>query len=138
MLGVRKYEKKFINACRTNINEQLKTYNKLLMDIRNPFGVSVKEFEHAFFRNMVILLDAFFVHRLRTIEGKDGNPLNEARVVSSSLLFNNGKLKMDSSIRLKPEKSILKFNPGEDIKITQEGFSLLANAFFRELEKKYL
>ena len=29
------------------------------------------------FNNMTLVLDRYFVHRLRTVTGKDGNPLNQ-------------------------------------------------------------
>jgi hypothetical protein len=42
----------------------------------------------------VLLLDHMFVHRLSGAEGKDGNPLNEVRVLVNSLLYNGGKLQI--------------------------------------------
>ena len=40
---------------------------------------------------MVLQLEYMFVHRLSGLEGKDGNPLTEVRVLCNSLLFNGGK-----------------------------------------------
>ena len=48
-----------------------------------------------FFNDQVLLLDHMFVHRLTGIEGKDGNPLNEVRVLCNSILLNQGKLQVD-------------------------------------------
>lgn len=89
-----------------------------------------------------------FVHRLTGIEGKDGNPLNEVRVLCNSILLNQGKLEVDklpgwpnsagSGIKLPPEKSLLQFKAGNEVKLTETDFVRLSEAFFAELEKKYL
>jgi hypothetical protein len=39
---------------------------------------------------MVLGLDHYFLHRVRKLEGKDGNPLNEVRVICDSLTDNDG------------------------------------------------
>jgi hypothetical protein len=52
-------------------------------------------FEARFFNSQVLLLDHMFVHRLAGIEGKDGNPINEVRVLCNSLLLNKGKLQIE-------------------------------------------
>jgi hypothetical protein len=100
------------------------------------------------YNDQVLLLDHMFVHRLTGIEGKDGNPLNEVRVLCNSLLLNQGKLQVDKlpgwpnsagpSIKLPPEKSVLKLKAGDDIKLSEADFVRLAKAFFAEIEKKYL
>ncbi|MGI0085947.1 MAG: hypothetical protein ACREBQ_12785, partial [Nitrososphaerales archaeon] len=82
------------------------------------------------------------------IEGKDGNPLNEVRVLCNSLLFNQGKLQVDklpgwpnsagSSLTLPPDQSVLKLKAGDTIALTHAEFVRLADAFFAEIEKKYL
>jgi len=87
---------------------------------------------------MVLVLDSYFTHRSRTIEGKDGNPLNEVRVLCNSLLHNNSIMSMDKSVKIIPGKTVLKYKTGENIQLHEEDFSRLFKAFFVELESKYL
>jgi hypothetical protein len=92
-------------------------------------------------------LDHTFVHRLTGIEGKDGNPLNEIRVLCNSLLLNNGKLQVDKPpgwpnsasgfIKLPPEKSVLNLTGGDDVQLSEADFVRLSEAFFAEIEKKH-
>src|SRR5439155_1572438 len=80
-----------------------------------------------FFNDLVLLLDYLFVHRLTGIEGKDGNPLNEVRVLCNSLLLNQGRLQVDrlpgwpnsasTGMKLPPEKSVLKLKVGEEVRL---------------------
>jgi hypothetical protein len=73
----------------------------------------MEAFEATFFNNMVLLLDYLFVHRLRTVEGKDGNPLNEVRILCNSMLLNDNIMTADKSIKLSPEGSVLKYRVGD-------------------------
>ena len=77
--------------------------------------------------NMVMLLDAYFVHRLRMVEGKDGNPLNGGGVFTP-----------EKAIQYVPERSVLQYHPGDAIGVTADGFLRLEKAFFEEIEKKFL
>ena len=54
-------------------------------------------------------MDSYFVHRTRAIEGKDGNPLNEVRMLSTSSLRNKAELMADKAIEYKvgPQSSAL-------------------------------
>jgi hypothetical protein len=142
MLGMPNYSQDYIDRCRARVNADLKAY--ATQAGKNPS----KEFENRFFNNQVLLLDHMFVHRLMAIEGKDGNPLNEVRVLCNSLLLNRGNLQVDklpdwpnsagSSLKLPPDKSVLKLKAGDTIALTHAEFVRLAEAFFAEIEKKYL
>jgi hypothetical protein len=43
---------------------------------------SLEGFRGQFFNNMTLALDRYFVHRLRVVTGKDGNPLNEVELIA--------------------------------------------------------
>jgi hypothetical protein len=86
---------------------------------------------------MVLVLENYLVHRLRAKEKKDGNPLNEVRILSTSMTTNNGRMVADKSIRLDPATSILKYRVGDEIAVREEDFESLAKAFFADLESQY-
>jgi hypothetical protein len=140
MLGVRNYTKEYIDGCRSRVDADLSTYKKLAAAARNqPAGVKALEaFEITFFNNMVLVLDHLFVHRLRTIEGKDGNPLNEVRLLCDAILNNNNIMGTDKTIKFDPARSVLKYKVGDEIKLNEAHFALLSKAFFAEIERKFL
>jgi len=133
MLGMRTYTKKYIAASRSKVEGDLSTYKALTAG-----GKISGAFETTFFNNMIIVLDHLFVHRLRTVEGKDGNPLNEVRMLSDSIMNNNQKLAIDKSIVYDASQSILKVKVGDEIKVNEADFLLLYKAFFAEIESKFL
>ena len=53
-------------------------------------------------------------------------------------MHNNGRLEADRSIKWRPENTILGYQIGEEISLTTADFSRLSNAFFSDLESKYL
>ena len=142
MLGMKEYSRDYIESCRERVDADLRAYRKQVG--KSPS----KEFEVQFFNAQVLLLDYMFVHRLSGIEGKDGNPLNEVRVLCNSLLFNNSKLQVEklpgwpnsavSSLTLPPEKSLLGLEVGDDVKLNEADFVRISKAFFAEIEEKYL
>jgi hypothetical protein len=145
MLSVSTYPQEYIDDCRSRIDSQLSAYNDLVTAARDAGPTSetrldsaLEAFEPMFFNNMVLVLDHYFCHRGRSIEGKDGNALNEVRVLCSSLMDNDGIMAADKTIRLKPASSLLKHEVGDEIKLSEGDYRLLSTAFFAEIESKYL
>jgi len=137
MLAVTKYPADYVAGCRARIVTQIKAYDALAGEIAGAGGAALSAFEAEFFANLILVLDSCFVHRTRAIEGKDGNALNEVRVVGASLLQNGGVMGSDKTIRLDPARSILKLAPGDRIALTQADFVHLADAFFAEIDARF-
>jgi hypothetical protein len=134
MLGMSKYPKSYIDDCRARVDADVSAFKHLAA----AAGAAVKAFEPHFFNNLVLALDAYFVHRVRMLEGKDGNPLNEVRLLCNSLMLHGGILTADKQIKLSAETSVLGYELGDEIAVGEEGFSRLSAAFFAEIESKYL
>ena len=141
MLGMKTYAHEYVDACRARVDADLRAYRKQVGESPS------KKFESRFFNDQILLLDYMYVHRLPGIEGKDGNPLNEVRVLCNSILLNRGKLQVEklpgwpnsavASLKLPPDKSVLKLKPGDEVALTEADFVRLSEAFFAELEKKF-
>ncbi len=97
-----------------------------------------RPFESLFFNNMVLVLDRPFVHRVRMVAGKDGNPLNEVELLCDSLMNNGGVLRGNNVLKLVPEESVTKIEIGDPIRLRAGDFERLAAAFFAELGQKFL
>ncbi len=142
MLGVRNYTQDYIDECRAKVAGDLGAYRSLVAAAKaggdKTLTTAMPDFEATFFNNMVPLLDYFFVHRLRTVEGEDGDPLNEVRVLCDSILHNHNRMSADKAIKLSPARSVLKHQVGDEIRLSEADFLLLSKAFFVEVEKKYL
>ena len=59
---------------------------------------------------MVLALDSWFLHRQRSLEGKDGNPVNEVRVLCTSITQHGAVLTADKTIKLKAATSVLGYD----------------------------
>jgi hypothetical protein len=144
MLGKNSYEQHYVDECRCKVEAQLEAYHALVAVARKGsgsgarVGETIEAFDRAFFNNLVLVLDAMFVHRLRAQEGKDGNPLNEVRMLCTSILQHAGVLTADSTIKYKSESSVLKYQIGEQISLDDAAFSRLAEAYFDEIEARFV
>src|SRR5438552_15683796 len=119
MLGMKKYPKAYIAACRARVEANLRAYR------REVGQKASKEFENRFFNDQVLLLDYMFVHRLSGIEAEAGNPLHEVRVLCNSILLNGGELQVErlrgwpqsavASLPLPPAKSVVTPRDGDAV-----------------------
>jgi hypothetical protein len=139
MLGVNTYDQDYIDKCRNRVAAQVTAYEAVAAAARNGAkgGAEVDTFEPLFFNNMVLVLDALFMHRLRTKEGKDGNPANEVRVLAESLLQSDGVLTVPKSIKLDAEGTVLHHAPGDAIALSAADFQRLAEAYFATIEERF-
>jgi hypothetical protein len=136
MLCVNKYKKDYIDECRARM-ESLATAARAE---KRALNSAVDAFEPLFFNNLSLVLDNYFVHRSRTMEGKDGNPLDEFRMICTLLLQNQGVMCMDktnNTIKYNPEKSVLKLQVEAPIKLSESDFLRLFRAFFAGIESKF-
>jgi hypothetical protein len=122
------------------INDRISAYRAVLAALRGSpptLQKKLSRLEASYFNDLVVVLEGCFVHRLRAKEGRDGNALNEVRLISSSLLEHGGYLTFEKGVRLDPYDSVLRMTEGQPINITMSQFSSLADAFFVEIESRY-
>ena len=137
MLAVKTYPQKFIDHCHELIDQQVASYRALVAAVDPAQSSVVAEFEHRFFSHLVIVLDAYFMHRTRAIEGKDSNPLNEVRMLAASILVNDGVLAADKTIKYVAATSVLGCAVGDTVRIDADRFDRLAAAYFTELTRRF-
>jgi hypothetical protein len=134
MLSVNSYDKKYVNDCRVKVNALLSTYRDVLS--AKPLA-AIKAFEPHVFNHMVPALNDYFCHRARAMEGKDGNALNEVRILANSVASADGTFQLDKTIKYDPAKSILSYKIGDKVSLSADEFTRLSQAFFVEIEPKY-
>jgi hypothetical protein len=144
MLSENKYTQTYIDGCRKRVERQVTAYRNLVKTVRrqavtneNLLNSAIESFEPQLFNNMVLVLDSYFVHRSRALELKDGNALNEVRMLCESIMRNNNKFGTDKSIKYDATTSVLKYKLGDEIKLHEPAFTQLSKAYFAEIEKKY-
>ena len=131
MLSVSKYPKPYIDECRRKVERQIAAFNKL------KGSGDLKVFEALFFNHMILALDHYFNHRARGQEKKDGNPLNEVRMLANSIMEGDAVLRADSTIKYDPKRSVLKLKIGDRIALDAAAFQALSDAFFVDMKAKF-
>ncbi|WP_009479029.1 hypothetical protein [Rhodococcus sp. JVH1] len=143
MLGRKNYTKEEIDHAEASVAEQVAAYTSLKGAIAGEVTgkkvfAALEDFEPLFFDNMVLVLDRYFVHRIRAVTGKDGNPLNEVEIVADSLMNNGGVLRGISVLKYVSGQSVLKLEIGDRIRVSADDFERLSAAFFAELRSRFL
>jgi hypothetical protein len=143
MLGRKTYTQEEFDHAKAAMDQQLAAYKKVVKAVGGAtkdkkVDSALEAFEARYFNNMTIVLDRYFVHRVRLVTGTDGNPLNEVELLADSLMNNDGILRGNNVIKLNPDESVLKLQIGDPIRLTADDFDRLAAAFLAEIERKFL
>jgi hypothetical protein len=130
------YPTEYVDAVRAMVADNGASYTALGL----PEG---NDFERGYVHQLLLALDSYFTHRGRGQEGKDGNPLNELRMITDSLQGNDARgpivplLASNSTIKYKPESSVLGLAVGDPLDLSVAEYEKLAVAFLDELEKRF-
>jgi len=135
MLGVKTYEQDYIDRCRAAVKKRVSAYRAVAKAAGETKEIA--KLEPLFFNDLVLVIDSQFAHRLRGVEGKDGNPVNEVTMLQDSLLQNDGVFTENKTIKYKPENSVLGLEPGDKIAISDKEFAKLNKAYFAEIEARF-
>jgi hypothetical protein len=137
MLGRKDYTQEEFDHARAAVATQLAGFAKVAK-LCGKASPTLDEFETVLFNNMVLVLDRYFVHRIRPVAGKDNNALNEVELIADALMNNDGVFRGNNVIKYVPESSVLKLRAGDAIKLDADDFERLADAFFDELKRRFL
>ena len=144
MLSVSAYPQQYIDEARARVMVQVSAFAELAREVRGAgqsrsggVAAALDALEPEYFANLVIALDSHFVHRSRGQERKDGNAMNEVRVLVNSIQQHDSVMTAEKGIRLDAARSVLGIEYGERIRIDADGFERLAAAFLEALEATY-
>jgi hypothetical protein len=132
MLGRKTYTQEELDQATAAVDQQLAAYKKL------GAAAEADGFEPLYFNNMTLVLDRLFVHRIRSVSGKDGNPLNEVELITDSLMNNAGVLRDNNVLTLKPDESVTGLNIGDRIALSAAQFERLSSAFLAEIKARFV
>ena len=139
MFGRKTYNQEELDHAKAIVDRQLAAYQSLVKAVAGQkVDSTLGGLEEELFNNMVIVLDRLFVHRLRMVAGKDGNPLNEVELICDSLMNNNGIMRGNNVVKYVADHSVVRLAIGDQIRLTATQFEQLAAAFFTELERRFL
>jgi hypothetical protein len=129
MLAVSRYAPEYIERCRDTFHATIAACGK---------GLSSTKGEPLVTRQLIVALDGWFAQRTRGMEGKDGNPMNEVRLLASSITNHAGVLTLEKGLRLTAEGSVLGLSPGDRISPSLHDLAHLVDAFLDAIERTYV
>ena len=118
-----------VESCRDNCDALLAAWG--------ANDVEDSTLESLVFGQAVVVLHTWFGHRRRELEGDDGNPMNEVRVIADSIVDNDAVLRVEGPISWVPERTVLRLAVGDDVEVTANGFERLAAAYLAAIEATY-
>jgi len=139
MLGRKTFTQEELDGCRAALDEQLGAYTRLAEAAgRNGGAAALADFDRPFFTNLVLVLDRWFVHRIRAVSGKDGNPLNEVELIAEAVMLHDGVMPKSTVIKYVPADTVLGIEVGEKVSLSAEDFERLSAAFLAEIERRFM
>ena len=141
MLCVDKYAIDYVDACRPRFTILVSAFEALSSTVGTTDSrqrMAMAAFEPHVFNNMLVALDAHFVNRASLTVQKEGNSLDEVRMLVTSIMSNDGVLTGDANIPHDPATSVLKLKIGDTIALDVSAFSELAAAFLAEITTRYV
>jgi hypothetical protein len=118
------YDRHYVASCRESVGAAVE-------ELRRVEAGSVA------WNQLVVALEHWFAQRIPKVEGRDGNPLNEVRVIAESVIEHGAVMTVPRGIKLGSETSVLGFEEGEEISLDGDAFERLFDAFLAEVEEKY-
>lgn len=139
MLAVTSYPEVYVQLTAAKVDEQLAAYAALEAAVKgNPKAeAALAAFAADHFNAMLVALDHHFMHRMRGAEGKDGNPLNEVRMLTDSLMEHDDVLQDNKTIKYRAEKAVAGIAVGQKVALDAETFGRLARAYVAEIGKRF-
>ena len=129
MPGRNTYTSDEIESCRDNCDSLLAAW--ATNDVQDS------TLESLVFGQAVVVLHTWFAHRDRDLEGPDGSPLHEVRVVADSVVGNDGTLRVEDPAGWVPSRTVLRLAVGDEIELTANHFERLAAAYLSAIEAAY-
>jgi hypothetical protein len=136
VLGRKSCTQDQVDSAPQAVEGRLASYRQVAAGCGDDTGLP--DFEPVFLDGMVLALDRHFVHRLRMVTGKDGDPLNEVDLICESLMGNDGVLRGNNVIEYVTADPVTGLEIRDRVQLTAEQFERLATAFFAELERRFL
>lgn len=139
MLAVTSYPEVYVQLTAARVEEQLAAYAALADAVKGNAGAeaALAAFAPGYFNTALLALDHHFMHRMRGAEGKDGNPLNEVRMLGDAIMEHDGVLQENKTIKYQAAKAVAGVTVGDTIALDAETFGRLARAYIAEIGKRF-
>jgi len=139
VLAVTSYPEVHVQLAAAGVAEQLAAFADLGAATRgNPQAEkALGAFAPGYFNSMLLALDHHFMHRMRGAEGKDGNPLNEVRMLCDAIMEHGGVLQANKTIKYSAARSVSGIEIGQSVVLDAATFERLADAYIAEIGKRF-